>query len=930
LQYWFERNKKAAVWLLWISFFISGACGLVYEVTWTRMLTLTFGASVFAMSAVLTAYMGGLALGSYLFGRYADRSKNPARIYAFLEIGIGAYAFVLPAILRQIEALYVTLFSGGEPSFYALSLMRFVMAVSALIVPTTLMGATLPMLSKFVGVRLKNLGWSTGSLYALNTLGAVVGCAAAGFLLIGALGIERTIGLAVAANFLVGSVVYLALGRHSETGLESSETIEQRIDFEHAGEQCNYPNGVTKLVLVFFGVSGFCSLAYEVLWTRALVFHMNISIYAFTTMLTTFLVGLALGSFVCARVSDRSRDPLLALCVIEALIGVSAVLSLPIFGRFFYTLERVFPSFGVISWLPNTNSFIKAFLVMFFPSFLMGAAFPLVVTICARSAGRLGQSVGKIYSANTLGCILGSFAAAFVLIPLLGIGKSILLLGCVNVGMGVILFYAHPGVAGDRKRLVSVGVAPLLLLLGVGVARFAHVQFTSPLEDVGEVLYYKEGVGATVKVFKNRTNGIREISIDGYPVACSGNRLNMRGPEIQKALAHFPMLLHPEPKDVCIVGFGAGGTSYNVSLYDVRSVVCAELSQEVPKAASHLEEVNHGVLNNPRFHLVIEDGRNYLLRTDRTFDVITVDATSPKFAGNVSLYTKEFYDLCKARLNPSGVLALWAPYHLLSRREDLLLFRTFRESYPHFSVWFTSGRGYFVLIGSDRPIAVDFKRLERRMSAPEIQRELLEVGINSPYRFLSCFVMGEDVPESYFAGIPLNTDNHPLIEYFRDDGAGLGELIFDGRVGHLPVYNFGETLDEAVTNARRYERYMKATDYIISSHYWQQRSLGEAIERARLALAVDPGNLEAIALKAGLEDKYRKLFWAKAEDAQKRKDLRGALQACYSILEVIPDDRTTLSMINSLYEDMGASGPARFRYEQTVTITPASAPAFVN
>ncbi|GAB4345588.1 MAG: hypothetical protein Kow0099_25980 [Candidatus Abyssubacteria bacterium] len=925
-----ERSQKAAVWLLWISFFISGACGLVYEVVWTRMLTLTFGASVFAVSAVLTAFMGGLALGSYLFGRYADRSGNPARIYAFLEIGIGAYAFALPHMLNQLEGVYLSLFTGSAPSFYVLSLIRFVMALAVLIVPTTLMGATLPMLSKYVGVRLKHLGWSTGSLYALNTLGAVAGCAAAGFLLIGTLGIERTIHLAVAANLLVGATVYFALGRGSAADVVSG-VLEEASESYDSPARASYTDSLRMLVLVFFGVSGFCSLAYEVLWTRALVFHMNISIYAFTTMLTTFLVGLAVGSFVSARLSDRSRDPLLTLCVIQALIGISAVLSLPIFGKFFYSLEQLFPSFGVISWLPSGYSFAKAFLVMFVPSFLMGTVFPLVVTICARNVRKLGRSVGTIYAANTLGCILGSFAAAFVLVPLLGIGKSILLLGCVNVAMGMVLFYAHPGIGTGTKRFASVAFAPLLVLFAGGVADFAQVQFTSPLEDVGEVLYYKEGVGATVKVFRNRTSGIREISIDGYPVACTGNRLNMRGPEIQKALAHFPMLLHPDPKDVCIVGFGAGGTSYNVSLYDVRSIVCAELSQEVPKAAPLLREVNHGVLQDPRFELVIEDGRNYLLRTERTFDVITVDATSPKFAGNVSLYTKEFYDLCKERLNRGGVMALWVPYHLLSRREDILLFKTFRESYPHFSVWFTSGRGYFVLMGSDRPLAVDFKQLEHRMAMPAIQRELLEVGLNSPYRFLSCFVMGEDAPDSYFAGVPVNTDDHPYIEYFRDEGTGLGELIFDGRVGRLPVYNFGDSVDEAVTKARRYERYMKATNYLISAHYWRQREdLGEAIERVRLALSVDPENFEAVALKNVLEDKYRNVYWAQVKDAQHRNDLNGMLQACYRILQVIPDDRKALSMIHSLHEDMSVSGLTRHKYEQTMNLTPVAEPGVVN
>jgi len=907
-----EKTRFSAIAMLWICFFLSGACGLVYQVAWTRMLTLIFGASVFAVSTVLMTFMGGLALGSYLFGRIADRIKYPVRLYGILEIAIGVYAFFLPLILKQYDFLYVTFFRAADPSFFTLLLFRFTLTAALLILPTTLMGATLPILSAFVTRNLKSVGWSTGSLYALNTFGAVLGCAAAGFYLIGRFGILQTIHIAVAANVIIGAFMYLAFSRWQTLEAEDADTSQAAHvgDVRTSETPAVYPQPIVRLVLLFLGLSGFCSLGYEVLWTRALVYHLNISVYAFATMLTTILVGIALGSFIFARIVDRTREPLLLFSAIELLIGISAVMSLPILGKFFNELERAFPGLGTIVWLPSSNKFIKSFLIMFVPTLLMGATFPVAAKICVPSVRKVGKSIGVVYSANTVGAIIGSFAAGFILVPLLGIGKSILALGCVNVAIGAAIFCINPQVSFNAKRRLSLAAVPALAVFGLFVWRFTGVQFASPLENAGRVLYYREGIGATVKVFEDNRTGIRQISIDGYPVAATGNQLDWRGPEGQSAQAHFPMLLHQDPKDICIIGFGAGGTSYGVSLYDVDTITCVELSREVPKAAPLLAEVNHDVLNHPKFKLVIDDGRNFILRTEKKFDIITVDATSPKCAGNVSLYTKEFYDMCKEKLAPGGIMAQWMPYHLLSRREDLMLFKTFQQSFPHFSVWFTSDLGYFQLIGSKDPLRIDFQRLEKRMSQRELRGELAAIHLNSPAKLLACFAMGEDIPLSLFDGIPVNTDNHPYIEYFRDDG-GLGEFIFESRVGQPPVYNFGDSPDEAARNRAEYSKALEVTNHLISAHYWWKKGyLGEALTRTRLALLVEPTNREAYVLHRVLEKKYKRLYLAKAAAAQGKNDIHGAVMACNRILRIMPDDRDTLALLVTLHQSVGHSRSA--------------------
>ena len=395
------RYIKPIVWLIFI---LSGASGLIYEVIWMRQLTLIFGSTVFATSTVLTAFMAGLALGSYYFGRKIDESsQSPLRIYALLEAGIGAFCLVWPLILTALGAIYVLIHRNVTSEFYTLSLIRFVLTFGVILIPSTLMGGTLPVLTRFFVKRLEQLGTNIGILYALNTFGAVVGTVAAGFFLIEALGVRWTLAIGIAINFAVAAVALVLAQNSYQSSVNRDESVEPEPDLTD-NRQLTTDN--SKLALWAIGISGFCALAYEVLWTRIMVFFLGSTTYAFATMLAAFLFGIALGSMVFSRWVDRMKQPVAVFGSVQLGIGLCALILMPAFEEL-YGMSQAFQStFGASRFW----AFFSCFLVMCLPTFLMGASFPLVTKIYTGNARQLG----RVSETSTQSTPLEVFSGRFV------------------------------------------------------------------------------------------------------------------------------------------------------------------------------------------------------------------------------------------------------------------------------------------------------------------------------------------------------------------------------------------------------------------------------------------------------------------------------------------------------------------------------------
>lgn len=841
------RGARGAILAL---LFLSGACGLVYEVVWMRMLTLVFGATAFATTTILASFFAGLALGAYLLGRVVDRVRRPLRLYALLEAGIGVFAFLMPLLLAGLNALYPPIYRTFELSFYQLSVVRFVLSFLVLLPPTILMGGTLPVVTRLFVDRGDRLGWEVGRVYAINTLGAVVGTVAAGFFLILLLGVRETAWVAGVVNLVVAGAV-LALERAIALPAPAPRREAAEVLRPAVASEGTFSAREARIALWAVALSGFCSLALEVLWTRALVFFLDNSTHAFTTILTAFLLGIALGSMLIARFIDRRRSLLLTLGVVEVLIGVSAILAIPILGHSTPVVQSMMslsPTDPALNWKWIGMRFVTTLSVVLVPTLLIGTTVPLATKIYTRSVEAVGASLGRVYSVNTVGGVLGSVVAGFVLVPIVGVQTGILVVGALNLLIGVGVTALDERTAARPKAVAVVASLALFVALAASTYGTGSMGMTSYFERVEteEVLFHREGIGATVKVLQNH-DGDKLVSINGFPVA--GTPLGLK--DAQMPLAHLPLLLsRADSPRVNLVGFGAGGASWGVMRYPVEAVDCVELVPAVLEAAAWFPEVNHGVIDLPRYNAILGDGRNYALVTDRKYDVISVDATSPKMAGNGSLYALEFYELLKRNLTPGGIVVQWFPLHLLSDPEARMTVRTFLAVFPHSSLWLTPLKGHSIIVGTSDELRIDVAAMHEGLARSEIQAELAELNVFDVLDVLSWFAMGEDALRTYVGEGPLNTDDHPWLEFSAAKAYFVGDLykiqnmqaILRGRESVLPyLADVGGTAQEREDFLEAVRRRFQASQLSLEGDI--QLALGNdeaAVDRYEAALAIDP------------------------------------------------------------------------------------------
>lgn len=784
----------------------TGGAGLVYQVAWVRLLGLTFGVTVYAVSTVLAAFMGGLALGSVVGGRLADRIHNPLRVYGAVEILVGVTALLSPALIGALEGVYRAVALAVDPAQAGLvaGTVRTVLSFAVLLVPTALMGATLPLVVR--GVRQAESSGSTAAgdsramswLYALNTAGAIVGSLLSGFVLLGAYGINATILVAALGNLLAG-LVALAISRN--VGAATVSPAPRPADTRTPVPEEVVSPGLARVAFWVFGISGGVSLAYEVVWSRVLAILFDSSIYGFVLMLATVLLGIATGSAAAGWLVSRHPSALgvgRAFGWVEVGIGLGALFSLVAFGgvydllvglrgtpeaqgvlyRFLRTDDRLMGALCVLTILPA--------------SLFMGATFPLAARLwAAGSAGRLGRRLGSVYAANTLGAIAGSLLAGFVLVPALGAHASLLLLALVNVGLGVWLLAATQlggsvarfgeadpscvarwknkrealsairGPASARGR--SAGWAPVAAGV-VGVALVGWGFTRPPVHELvfrqrypeQDLLWYNAGRENTVSIARNRETGIRTLFT------------NSRGqsndePELvryYRTLGQLAVLLSqkPDPK-VLVVGLGSGVTSGAIAERPAVSLRVVELSESMVAAAPQFRLTNRGLLERPNVTLTVDDGRNWLLRTRERYDVVTADIVQPYDAGSNNLYSAEYFRLASQALAPNGVMIQWV--YPNGEFEQKLILRTFLSVFPEVSLW----RGD-TAVGSLGPRRLDPAKLDRDLADPTTRAALDEIGLRTRDDVLGLFSADDAELRGYVGDGPILTDDRPILEYY--------------------------------------------------------------------------------------------------------------------------------------------------------------------
>ena len=782
-------------------FLVSGATGLVYQVSWVRDLSLIFGASHQAVSIVLASFMAGLSLGGLYFGRRVFQKLDALRLYGMLEIGVAACALLLPLAYWLIDLVYVSFALRIEGVNWMVTALRVLMAFAALLAPTFFMGGTLPVLTRFLVERYGQFGVRVASLYAINTIGAVAGVALGTFLLLPGLGVWRTQVLAAAVNVAIGLVAF-AIQRQMSSATGRQPAPEHR---RHRDRRRHHaaatpapqpppaarpaaaeppPRRVLALRLAFWGtaVSGLAALGLEVMWSRGISISSGTTIYSFAVMLIAFLTGIAIGSALHAIFPLRRIHEGLQFAVAFIGAGLSSIVASQWIPRLPDLAVRWNTHLYQTGLAVGTKTtLLMAFSIMLVPCIFMGLAFPLSSQANSRLVRSFGRSIGDTIAVNTGAAIAGSLLAGFVLIPGLGLQRGMLLLSTLYAAYGVIVLAATFDFR-RRSLLWGARAAALVVLVLVctiparlapwdlqtlgtfrnhSIRSYVDPQGRSVLRqqlEQANLLYYEEGRGSTISVFEFQDR--RSLVVNGKSVA--GDVMTDLHHEM--LLGHLPVLLHPNPKTAIVVGLGAGVTLGAVAAHDgLERIDLVEIEPAVYGAADLFADIHGDALRDPRVHAFDQDGRNFLLTTRATYDVITADPIHPWAQGAAYLFTAEYYRMLAQRLEPGGIMCQWFPLYDFSDANLRSVTRTFVESFPYVTLWQTVFDA--ILIGSNAPIALDPADLARRMQQPRVARQLSRIGIDTPLALLTEFAMDDATLRAFSARGIVNTDDNLYIEF---------------------------------------------------------------------------------------------------------------------------------------------------------------------
>jgi spermidine synthase len=774
-----------------ILFAVSGAAALIYEVVWTRLLTLYLGHGLAAASAVLAAFMGGLAAGAGAAGRIASRYTpvRALRVYAALEIAIGVLALLMPVALIAVRPILAASYADGAGGG-TFAFLRLAISVLLLCVPAACMGATFPIASRWIVRSASTAAKDAGALYAANTLGAAAGAILAGFALIPTLGLSGTTYVGITLNVIAAAGAYVLIrAGHQESASPTPQAAGPKPQAASPTPQAasRKPQAPSRksLAAAALGVSGFASLTLQVVWTRLLVQILGPTTYAFSIVVAIFIVGIAGGAAIASRLAGRVNA---GVGLASALL-LSAALALAAASAVDWSLLTIAdivsrPNYQFGDVLQREIVLVTGLLLPMTLAF--GAAFPFAVAMASGREESVTENIGLIYAINTIGAILGSLLSGFLLIPRLGLHGTIRTVAALSVAAAVVILVTH---AKTRARLIAfaaaAGVALAIALapewdrslLSSGAYKYAPAMRGPSLQTAltaGELLSYREGSTATVAV--RRLTGTTSLAIDGKVDASNaGDMLT------QRLLAHMPLLLHPNPKRAAILGLGSGVTLGSALTHPLEQATVLEISREVVEASRFFEAENHAALADPRTRLIVGDGRTHLMLGSESYDVIVSEPSNPWMAGIASLFTREFFEGARARLAPGGVLCQWAHTYDISNRDLRSIVATFLSVFPNGTMWLV-GDADVLLLGSIEPLDQRIAGIAAAMQRPGVSTDLANVGVTRPFALTSLFVAQGEALKAWANGAPIQTDDMSQLEFSgprsifganRDDNAAL-------------------------------------------------------------------------------------------------------------------------------------------------------------
>lgn len=736
-------------------FFFSGAAALAYEVVWVKLLTLQFGSAAWSISTVVASFMAGLGAGGAWAGRRADRIRRPLRAYALLELGIAFFGVFSVPILRNMAGILDPLYHLTDGYFALFVLLQFLLSCAMMAVPTFLMGASLPLLIVAVTEEAA-FRRSVALFYGINTLGAAVGTLVAGLVLMPVLGISDTVWVAVAAGVLVAAGGYL---------------LDLRMGSREATKEHRKPVAsarIPRLLLAAVAIAGCLGLFYQIAWTRLLIPVVGSSVYAFTIILTTVLLGIGVGSLLAAVPSFRESSCWRAMAVTLGLGSCSVLAGLFAVNELPAMFTAMAQGTGDRTWLLFLSQGTLAASIVLVPACAMGAALPLGIAAWRNEVESRGWAVGGMYAANTIGAIVGSVLAGFAFLPWLGATGLIRLGATLGMVVTVVLFLLDR-TNSQRQRLGWAGLFAAILAafaftlpqtdiknLQRGV--FRRLQASEERSPIGSfLLYAREGTNATVTVF--RTPNSTVLKVNGKADASTGGDMDS-----QYLLGHLPMFLHPRPQDICIIGYGSGATVYATATHpNVTAVDVVEIEQAVLDASEYFDSINHDILEDSRVRLYTEDGRNFLRHQKKTYDVILSQPSNPWIAGISSLFTTEYYRAASVRLKPGGLFCQWMQAYETSSETVRVVLNTLASEFPYVAVFKVNDD--LICVASHAPIAGSARRYAEHFSLPTVRNSLRRIQIETPFDlFAGAFLRFPENADA-FESPTKNTDDNLWLEY---------------------------------------------------------------------------------------------------------------------------------------------------------------------
>ncbi|MBN2035103.1 MAG: fused MFS/spermidine synthase [Chitinispirillaceae bacterium] len=904
--------------ILLLLYFLSGAAALIYEIAWMRKLSLMLGGTVFAITLITASFMLGLALGSRLIGKMADAAERPAMLFAFLAAGIGVFGLCSPLTFQGLSVINTAIFSAIDCTGFARSGLQFTQASIALIVPTLLMGATFPVMAKAFTAGSSHRQRDIGMLCFMNTIGGALGCFVAGFYLVRHLGVNATIFCAAVTDLLVaGAAVIVGLKKPvmPQSIPQAAEKREQSIHSDNNA----VPLYVIRLVLLVVGISGFCSLAYEVLWTKILTFFFLDSVYDFAIVLTAFLTGLAFGSVFFGAIAKNPRRSLLLLGLAQLGAGISAIAfiyliqRLPFLAADLHSMPRLRALFGQDFLLhAMAMKFAYAFLIMLVPTFMLGSSLPLATGICAGRPRHFATDIGRMYMVNTLGAVAGSLTVCFALISLIGSRQSILMLAVLNCGAGLLILPLHYRRAASRIALAA-GTALTVSLLVLALPPWDKIRmsasFFNPRTDIDttiDLLFYKEDAHGVTSVMHARPLHQKFLVTNRNYVQ---NASLLGGSEDHRRLGHIPLFLHPNPSRVAVIGLGTGITLRGAASHELERLDCAEISGAVLSAAAIFKEENGDIINKGNISFIVNDGRNFLAETGTRYDVIIGDILFPMGAGAAYLFTTDYFTLVRKRLRPGGLACIWLPLSQFSTSDLRTIVASFNASFPHTTLWFgLLGESVPVLgcMGTEGPLRIDFSLLQKRLNDGRLVEELQQIGLADPLLFAGNYLMADREVRAFCTGAPFNTDDRPIIEFsspllakeHRPQGAmNLLELM--NHCGNmLACLDLSALPDTAVTQVKHNILLNGKVRKLLVAGIAaaMNSSMADAMRYYKEALTVLPGHVEASRLLSQTIPTYQLLYLSKGH-------------ASYDPLEA-------LGFYRKIIESDPSTKPARTAYQK--------------